>query len=313
MPQLSANGITLEYEISGPRDGPPLLLIHGVGAQLIRWPQGFCDRLIAAGFRVLRYDSRDIGLSTHMLDAPIPDLAEVTEARRQGREPELPYTVADLADDAAGLLAALNIAAAHVVGVSLGGMVAQQMAIAHPEQVLSMVSIMSQSGNPELPGSNPAALAKLSAIAPDPASDREGYISHQVSLNRVLGSPAYPAPEETLRQMAALAADRAYYPPGAARQLAAGRGAPDRRLELRRLSLPTLVIHGSDDPLILPVCGQDTADNVPNAWYLQINGMGHDLPEPLFDLVVANIVANCARADPGLGPARAQKEPHGAG
>jgi pimeloyl-ACP methyl ester carboxylesterase len=296
MPQVTANGIAIEYAISGPRDGPPMLLIHGVGAQLIRWPQGLCDRLMAAGFRVLRYDSRDIGLSTHMLDAPIPDLAEVTKARRQGREPKLPYTLADLADDAAGLLAALDIAAAHVVGVSLGGMVAQQLAIAKPERVLSMTSIMSQSGNPDLPGSSPEALAKLSAIAPDPATDREGYIGHQVSLNRVLGSPAYPAPEDTLRQTAALVADRNYYPPGAARQLAAGRSAPDRRPGLRQLSLPVLVIHGSDDPLMPPVCGQDTADNVPNAWFLQINGMGHDLPEPLLDLFVANIVANCARA-----------------
>jgi pimeloyl-ACP methyl ester carboxylesterase len=295
MPQARANGIILEYEISGPANAPPLLLIHGVGAQLIRWPQGFCDRLVAAGFRVLRYDSRDIGLSTHMLDAPIPNLAEVTAARQAGREPDLPYTLADLADDAAGLLAALDIPAAHVVGVSLGGMVGQQLAIAHPQRVLSLTSIMSQSGNPDLPGSHPAALAQLSAIAPDPATDREGYIRHQVALNRALGSPAYPTPEDTLRRGAALAADRAYYPPGAARQLTAGRGAPDRRPALRALTLPTLVIHGSDDPLMPPICGQDLADNVPNAWFLQINGMGHDLPEPLLDLFAATIAANCAR------------------
>ena len=147
MTQISANGITLEYELSGPEDGQPLLMIHGVGAQLIRWPQGLCDRLATAGFRLLRYDSRDIGLSTHMVDAGIPDLKAVTEARKTGREPDLPYTLADLADDAAALLAALDIPAAHVVGVSLGGMVAQQLAITHPARVLSMVSIMSQSGN----------------------------------------------------------------------------------------------------------------------------------------------------------------------
>ena len=155
------------------------------------------------------------------------------------------------------------------VGVSLGGMVAQQLAIAHRARVLSMTSIMSQSGNPDLPGSDPAALAKLAAVAPDPQVDREGYLAHQVSLNRTLGSPAYPAPEAELRRMAGLVADRAYYPPGAARQLAAGRGAPDRRPALRKVTCPTLVIHGSNDPLMPPICGLDTADNIPNAWYLQ--------------------------------------------
>jgi pimeloyl-ACP methyl ester carboxylesterase len=296
MAQAQANGIELEYELSGPGHGQPILMIHGVGAQLIRWPQALCDALIAQGFRLLRYDSRDIGLSTHMVDAPVPNLAEVTAARRAGREPDLPYTLADLADDAAGLLDALGIAAAHVVGVSLGGMVAQQLAIAHAARVLSMTSIMSQSGNPALPGSDPKALAKLAAIAPDPAADREGFLAHQVSLNRTLGSPAYPAPEAELRRMAGLVADRAYYPPGAARQLAAGRGAPDRRAALRLVTCPTLVIHGSQDPLMPPICGQDTADNVPNAWFLQLGGMGHDLPEALHGIIAAAITANCARA-----------------
>lgn len=296
MAQAQSNGIELEYELSGPGHGQPILMIHGVGAQLIRWPQGLCDALIAQGFRLLRYDSRDIGLSTHMVDAPVPNLAEVTAARRAGREPDLPYTLADLADDAAGLLDALGIAAAHVVGVSLGGMVAQQLAIAHAARVLSMTSIMSQSGNPALPGSDPKALAKLAAIAPDPAADREGFLAHQVSLNRTLGSPAYPAPEAELRRMAGLVADRAYYPPGAARQLAAGRGAPDRRAALRLVTCPTLVIHGSVDPLMPPICGQDTADNVPNAWFLQLGGMGHDLPEELHGIIAAAITANCARA-----------------
>lgn len=296
MAQVSANGIQLEYEVSGPEHGAPLLLIHGVGAQLIRWPRAFCERLAAAGFRLIRYDSRDIGLSTHMDEAQIPDLAAITAARKEGREPELPYTLHDLADDAAGLLDALGFPAAHVVGVSLGGMVAQQLAIAHPQRVLSMTSIMSQSGNPDLPGSNPAALAKLSAVAPDPHTDRDGYLTHQVALNAALGSPAYPTPEADLRNMAAQVADRSYHPAGAARQLAAGRGAADRRAQLRQLTLPTLVIHGSDDPLMPAICGQDTADNIPGAWFLKINGMGHDLPVQLVDIFVAAIAANCGRA-----------------
>ncbi len=297
MAQAEANGIHLEYELSGPVDGAPLLLIHGVGAQLIRWPQGLCDALAAAGFRLLRYDSRDIGLSAHMTGAGIPDLVAVTAAHKAGREPDLPYTLADLANDAAGLLAALNIPAAHVVGVSLGGMVAQQLAIAHPGRVLSLTSIMSQTGNPDMPRSNPAALASLAAIASNPAADREGYIAHQVALNRALGSPLYPASEADLRSMAARTADRSYNPAGAARQLAAGRGAPDRRGALSQLAIPALVIHGSDDPLIPAVCGQDTADAIPGAWFLRINGMGHDLPEQLTGLIAANIAANCARAN----------------
>ena len=296
MAKAHANAITLEYELSGPADGVPLLLIHGVGAQLIRWPQSLLDALAAAGFRVLRYDSRDIGLSTHMTEAGMPDLAAVMAARKAGREPDLAYTLADLADDAAGLLAALDITAAHVVGVSLGGMVAQQLAIAHPQRVLSMVSIMSHNGNPELPGPNPDALAKLSAVAPDPSVDHAAYLAHQVSLNQALGSPLYPTPEEDLRRMAGQVADRAYYPIGSARQMAAGRGSPDRREALRRVTCPTLVIHGSDDPLMPPICGQDTADSVPNAWFLRINGMGHDLPDQLTDVFVASIAANCARA-----------------
>lgn len=295
MAQAQVNGIVLEYELSGPEDGVPLLMIHGVGAQLIRWSPALCDRLIQAGFRLLRYDSRDVGLSTHMDDAPVPDLAGITAAKLEGREPELPYTLADLAVDAAGLLAAVGIPAAHVVGVSLGGMVAQQLAIAHPEAVLSLTSIMSQTGNPELPGSDPQALARLSAVAPDPKVDREAFLCHQVALNQVLGSPDYPTPEPELRRIAGLAADRAYYPVGAARQLAAGRASTDRRAALRQLSVPALVIHGSDDPLMPAICGDDTASNIPGAWYLRISGMGHDLPDQLSGIIAAAITENCAR------------------
>ena len=298
MAQVSANGMSLEYELSGPENGLPLLLIHGVGAQLIRWPQGLCDKLADAGFRVVRYDSRDIGLSTHMDEAPIPDLAAVTAACKAGCDPGLPYTLQDLADDAAGLLAGLGIQAAHIVGVSLGGMVAQQLAITHPRKVLSMTIVMSQSGNPDLPGASPAALAILAAVAPNPAHDRQAYLDHQVALNLALGSPAYPTAEAELREMAGRVADRSNYPAGAARQLAAGRGAPDRRLALQDLDVPTLVIHGADDPLMPAICGEDIANTVPRAWLLRISGMGHDLPEQLFDIFVASITANSARTRP---------------
>jgi pimeloyl-ACP methyl ester carboxylesterase len=298
MPRAIVNGVMLEYQLSGPRDGRPLLMIHGVGAQLIRWPPGLCDRLAQAGFRLLRYDSRDVGLSTHLVDAPVPDLAEVVREVQQGREPKLPYTLQDLADDAAGLLDAAEFGPAHVLGVSLGGMVAQQLAIDHPARVLSLAIVMSHSGNPEMPSADPRALAKLSEVAPDPHRDREGYLRHQVELNRVLGSPDYPAPEQDLRAFAGLAADRAYHPAGAARQLAAGRGAADRRLALGRLDVPTVVIHGADDPLIPAACGADIAASIRRAWFLTINGMGHDLPDELHELFVGVILANCARAAP---------------
>jgi pimeloyl-ACP methyl ester carboxylesterase len=301
MPRARVNGVTLEYELSGPREGRPLLMIHGVGAQLVRWPQGLCDRLAEAGFRLLRYDSRDVGLSTHMVDAPVPDLAEVSRDLRQGREPKLPYTLKDLAADAAGLLDAAELGPAHVLGVSLGGMVAQQLAIDHPDRVLSMAIVMSQSGNPAMPGTASQALAKLSEVAPDPRRDREGYLRHQVELNRVLGSPDYPAQEQDLRAFASLAADRAYDPAGAARQLAAGRGAADRRTALGRLDVPTVVIHGADDPLIRAACGADIAASIRRAWFLTINGMGHDLPDELHGLFVGVISANCARATPSTG------------
>lgn len=296
MAQASVNGITLEYEIEGPADAPVLLMIHGVGAQLIRWPRGLCQALLAAGFRILRFDPRDIGLSTHMDDAPVPDLAKVLEARARGEEPDLPYTLSDLAADAVGLLDALDIRSAHVLGVSLGGMVAQVMAIEYSQRVASLAILMSQSGNPAIPPSRPEALAILSKPAPDPVSAHEAYLDHQVELNRVLGSPAYPVPEKDLRQFAAEAARRAWNPKGTARQLAAGRGSADRRTSLRALSVPTLVLHGAEDPLIPVAAGEDIAGNIERSWFVKVAGMGHDLPAELFDLIAATIGTNAGRA-----------------
>jgi pimeloyl-ACP methyl ester carboxylesterase len=297
MPQARTNGIAIEYELDGPEDAPVLVMIHGLGAQLIRWPQELCDRLIAAGFRLLRLDNRDVGLSTHMDGAPVPDLAEVVRARSEGRKPELPYTLSDMAADTAGLLDALGIASAHVLGVSLGGMVAQSLAIEHPSRVRSLNIMMSHTGNPDLPPANPDAMAILSMRAPDPSQDREAYIAHQILLNRTLGSPDYPAPEAELREFAIRAAERAYDPSGPARQNAAIYGADDRRAALRRLTVPTLVIHGANDPRFPPEYGEEVADTVSGSWLVKVNGMGHDLPRELFGLFVATIAANCARAE----------------
>jgi pimeloyl-ACP methyl ester carboxylesterase len=295
MPQVQSNGITLEYERSGPTDGAPILLIHGVGAQLVRWPTSLCAALAAAGFHVIRFDNRDVGLSTHMDGAGVPDLAAMRAAVSRGETPDLPYTLTDMAADAAGLLDALDIAQAHVLGVSLGGMIAQVLAIEHPERVQSLAIVMSQTGHSALPPSDPTALAALASPAPDPEVDEDGYLAHSIALNRMLGSPAYPADVAALRDFARAAAARAYDPAGAGRQLAASRGGPDRRAALRQLDVPTLVIHGADDPLVKLAGGQDIATHIPKAWLLTIHGMGHDLPDELADIFTNAIAANARR------------------
>jgi len=290
MPVAQANGIEIGYEVSGPEDGTPLLLIHGLGAQLVRWPPRFITLLAERGYRVIAMDNRDVGLSTHFHDAPLPDLAKLAPGST-----DIPYTLSDMAADAVGLLDALGIDGAHVLGVSLGGMITQTMVIEHPSRVLSATIMMSQNGNPAMPGTSPEAMAVLTTPAPDPFTDREGFLAHQVHLNQALGSPDYPTPVEELRELCALAADRAYDPLGAARQLAAATAIADLRPGLGKADVPTLVIHGADDPLLSHVHGQDIADAIPGAWYLKVNGMGHDLPPQLFDLFERAVAANCAR------------------
>ncbi len=296
MPQVHSNGIAIEYEVHGPEDGDPLLLIHGVGAQLVRWPGALLDLFAQAGFRTIRFDNRDVGLSAHMTGAPVPDLRVVAEAQARGLEADLPYTLADMAADSVGLLDALGIDSAHVLGVSLGGMIAQVMALGHRHRVRSLALTMTHTGNPALPPSNPQALEKLATPAPDPRVDREAFLRHMVELNQVLGSPLYPAPDAETCQFAALAADRSYDPAGGARQLAAGRGGLDRRAALKGLAVPTLVIHGADDPLIPVEAGEELARLIPGAWLLRVNGMGHDLPEALFELIAGTVKANADRA-----------------
>ena len=220
----------------------------------------------------------------------------MVEAQRRGEAPDLPYTLDDLAGDAFGLLDALGVERAHLLGVSLGGMVAQAMAISRPTRILSLTAVMTHAGNPDMPPSDPEALAILSAVPPDPSADREAYVRHSIRLNRVLGGPDYPLPEEALRAFALGSLERAYYPPGTVRQLAAGRGALDRRGDLAGLTVPTLVIHGRDDPLIPLAGGEDIAQAIKGAWLLAVNGMGHDLPPQLFELMVGAIKANANRA-----------------
>lgn len=291
-----ANGLTLAYESFGPEGAPAVLLIAGLGTQMIRWSDGFCGGLAEQGYRVIRYDNRDTGLSTHLDALPAPDFPALVKVLMAGGRPEVPYGIADMAADATGLLDALGIDRAHVVGRSMGGIVAQVLAAEHPERVLSLTSIMSTSGNPALPQADPGVMALMTAPKPDPVSDPDGFLAQSLAFARAI---AGTAGFDTEAQAAVVLEEtrRAYDPAGGARQLAAMVTAGDRRARLARVVVPTLVLHGADDPLIPPACGADTAGAIPGAELLVLEGMGHDLPEPLHPVILAAIDRTARRAD----------------
>lgn len=295
MPQVHANGIRLEYESFGRDTDPVALLIMGLGAQLTRWPVPLCEKLAARGFRVIRFDNRDIGLSTRFDGAAVPDLRMVVAARMTGLPVKLPYTLHDMAADTIGLLDALRIQQAHLVGASMGGMIAQIVAADYPQRVLSLTSIMSTSGNPALPPPTPAAAAILMTRAPNPAN-RDAYVAHGLNALRTTGSPGYPFDEAAARERILNEAARSYNPAGFARQIAAVTVSGDRREKIRRISAPTVVVHGADDPLVPPAAGRDTAENIPNAELRLIPGMGHDLPPPLYDTIIDAIDSAAKRS-----------------
>ena len=296
MPQARANGITIEYDVRGPDDGEPLLLIMGLGAQMTRWPDDFADRIAARGLQVIRFDNRDVGLSEKIEAGGAPDLAAVFGALKEGRKPDVAYTLDDMAADAVGLLDALGIDRAHIVGASLGGMVAQLVAADYPDRTRSLTSIMSTTGSREVPTATPAAAAVLNERGPDPREDLEGYLAHSVRGSAVVGSPGYPVDPAVLRQQALAAFNRSYYPHGFARQYAAAIASPDRRPKLKTVTAPTVVIHGAQDPLVPVEGGRDTAAHVAGADLRIIEGMGHDIPPPLFDEIVEAIHSAVERA-----------------
>ncbi len=273
MTAAHANGITIEYETFGDASSPPVLLIMGLGAQLIAWDTEFCTALADAGYFVVRFDNRDVGLSTWFDDVPASPA---------------PYSLVDMADDAAGLLDALGIDAAHIVGASMGGMIAQTFAIAHPSRTLSLVSIMSTTGNRSVGAPTPEALAAL--MAPRPTT-REEAIEFGLKVSTVVGSPGYPADEQRARERLAATFDRAVNPAGFARQIAAINAQPDRTASLGAVEVPTLVIHGDADPLVTPSGGQATAEAVPGARLMMIPGMGHNLPPELFGELVGALTS----------------------
>jgi pimeloyl-ACP methyl ester carboxylesterase len=292
MPRARANGIELEYDVTG--DGEPLLLIMGLGAQMTRWPQPFVDKLAAKGLKVIRFDNRDVGLSTKLQG--VPDFPAMFKALSEGKAPAVPYLLDDMAADAAGLLEALGIARAHIVGASLGGMVAQLVAAHYPQHTLSLTSIMSTTGNRALPPASPEAMAVLNDRGPDPLQDFEGYLERGVKSAVVIGSPAHPpTPEETKARLKA-DFERSYCPEGFQRQYAAAAASPDRRPVLANITAPTVVIHGSADPLVPLAGGQDTAANIPGAELKVIEGMGHDFPPALYDTIVDAIMVAVNRA-----------------
>ena len=281
--------LDLCYETFGERTMPPLLLIMGLGSQMVLWEDGFCERLAERGFWVIRFDNRDVGRSTVLRDAPVPTRMQLVLRDPGGAA----YTLADMADDAAGLLDWLEVGAAHVVGISMGGMIAQLVATSHPTQVLSLVSIMSTTGNRRVGLTHPLLLRRLLRRRP---TDHDSYVRDFVAGYSEIGSRRYPPGEERTRALAERSFERGIHPAGSARQLAAIASAPDRTALLRDIKVPTTVIHGDRDRLVMPSGGRATARAIGGSRLVVIPGMAHDLPPALWDQVIEEIEHTAARA-----------------
>jgi pimeloyl-ACP methyl ester carboxylesterase len=295
MPQIHANGIKLEYETFGDRNRPAILLIMGLAGQLIHWPDDFCAALAADGYHVIRYDNRDIGLSSKLDQLGKPQLLRAGIASLLRLPARAPYKLDDMARDAVGLLDALKIRSAHVIGVSMGGMIAQILAALYPQRVLSLVSIMSTSGNPRLPG--PSLKIKLRMIRRPQKFDRESLVQHSMQTWRLIGSPAGYAPDDaTLRAKVERSYDRNFHPQGLSRQTAAILASGSRVPLLPRIVAPTLIIHGAEDTLVPVAAAPELAKHIPGARLEIIPGMGHDLPAALIPRLVDLILPHLRRA-----------------
>lgn len=288
MPTIAANGIELYYEQTGSPEDPALLLVGGLGQQITGWPAPFIDQLAAAGFFVTAYDNRDVGYSTWFTKAGLPDSAAVLAGTETA-----PYLIADMAADAAGLVEALGLGPVHVVGVSMGGMIAQQFAIDFPQLTRSLTSIMSTPAPMEVGQPTPEALEVLTKPRSD---DFEEFMVEEIASWKVTAGGKYPLDEEWIRESAAASWKRGRNPDGVARQLAAVVSSPDRRPALAGVTAPTLVLHGLADTLVTPGGGEATAAAVPGARYVTFEGVGHSLPEPLWPEVIAEIVAVSQRS-----------------
>ena len=287
MPHVDANGMSIYFERRGEGNATKVLLVMGLGAQLISWPEGFVDLLVAADHDVLLFDNRDVGLSTYLDEHGLPDVA----AYLSGERPEPAYLLADLADDAVALMDAVGWRSAHVVGVSMGGMVSQEIAIRHPHRVDTLTSIMSTTGNPEVGQPTPEALAVLLNEPPTTADEAEEIANRTW---RVTSSPGFPFPEVDVRARARAEFERAFHPAGTLRQMAAILSSPDRTLALGQLTMPVLVIHGDGDTLVTPSGGEATAAAIPGSSLWMVPGMGHDLPRPIWGDLVERISRHLA-------------------
>ena len=296
MTAFKVNGIEIDAEEFGEKTGSPLLLIRGLGTQRIAWPDAFLAGLAKRGHRVITFDNRDAGLSTKFRESGSMDIAEAMGRAARGDPIDAPYRLDEMALDAVGLLDALELETAHVAGISMGGMIAQLLAAQHGERLRSLTSIMSSSGAPGLPGPTPEAAAALMSRPEDPG-DRESVIRHSVGVLKVIASPGYPSGDDYLRAMAERAYDRCHCPDGIGRQMLAILAAQGRAEALKTIRVPTLVIHGVDDPLIPVEAGMDSAKRIPGAELRLIPGMGHDVAPGLIPTLVEAIAEHTATAE----------------
>lgn len=296
MPTITTptTGIEIFYEDSHENGGDPshdvILLVMGLGAQMTLWPDEFVEALVGEGFRVIRYDNRDIGLSQKMEGARAPSLPIQILRKKIGFPARVPYTLTDMAHDGIGVLDALEIERAHVVGASMGGMIVQLMAVHFPERLMSMTSIMSTTGNPKLPPAEKRAMQAL--IAPITSMEEESLVAHGLNIVKNIGSPGFPFDPEQQRERVLRNIRRSVYPAGPTRQLAAIIDDGCRRARLAKVRTPTLVLHGEDDPLVKVEAGEDTARHISGARLVTIPGWGHDIPQPLIPRVASEIVAH---------------------
>jgi pimeloyl-ACP methyl ester carboxylesterase len=292
MPRALAGKIEIEYETFGNPDSKPLLLIAGLGGQLLAWPVDICEQLVVRDFFVIRFDNRDVGLSTKLTDAGIPDFMEINAAYARGEKPQVPYTLEDMADDAVGVLDALQIERAHICGASMGGMVAQVLAYRHPSRVSSLTVIISTTGNPSLPQGKPEVMATFFAPVP---SEREAYIEEMVKRDRMIYG-RFEFNEEQDREYRATEFDRSYYPDGSIRQLAAMAVPGNISPGIGAIRVPTVVIHGKEDPFYPIEAGKEIASTIPSAKLLVMDGMGHSLPTELLPQIVGAIAENSEKS-----------------
>jgi pimeloyl-ACP methyl ester carboxylesterase len=288
MAKAKANGIEIEYDTFGDHSSSPLLLIMGLGAQMIQWEDEFCKQLADKGLYVIRFDNRDVGLSTKFEEAGVPNIMAAITAIMERQEVQSFYSLDDMADDAIGLMDALSIKKAHICGASMGAAITQVIGYRHPSRALSLTPIMGSTGNPDLPQSKPEAMQFLLTPAP---VEREAYIEHMVKMQKITWG-SFPFDEQDTRKKTAAAYDRGFYPQGVARQLMATIANGNRKPRLSSVTAPTLVIHGAEDPLIPVEGGRDTAEAITGAKLLIIDKMGHSLPKEVWPQIVDAIVKN---------------------